>query len=507
MGCLVLRGVPDRYDAEIMVPSEEQQGVGSLGMRELQRRQYRLGVAGALIAGAALRVWFILAYSHITGDTLVYGDIAINWLRHGVYGFSQTIHGLPAPPRPTLIRLPGYPLFLALCFQVFRGERYGAVLFLQGVLDLGTCGLISATAARVFGGRAGLTALWLAALCPFSAIYVAFPLTETLTLLCIALAFYALLRWALVPAPINRWIWVLGFALAYAILLRPEQGMLAACVVPAMIWIGWKRRGDFVSALRPAAVVSLLTLLPLVPWTIRNERTFHLLQPLAPRFANDPGETNPYGFQRWYRTWAIDYASTETIYWNYEGAEIQIADLPERAFDSPAQYGATEAIFDEYNERTSSTPELDRRFDELAVARIQAEPLRYFVLLPLARVLNMIFRPRAEAFPLPLDWWRFRQHWFNSLVATLLGTINLGYIVFAATGFWNRRSLATDYELVAPILWSMASTIALRCLLLLTLDNSETRYTLEFFPVLILFAAGWIGPRTATFRRPWRVRA
>jgi hypothetical protein len=38
---------------------------------------------------------------------------------------------------------------------------------------------------------------------------------------------------------------------------------------------------------------------------------------------------------------------------------------------------------------------------------------------------------------------------------------------------------------------AMLATIVLRCLLLLTIDNSEPRYTLEFFPVLIVLAAGW----------------
>ena len=129
------------------------------------------------------------------------------------------------------------------------------------------------------------------------------------------------------------------------------------------------------------------------------------------RYANDPGESNPYGFQRWYRTWAIDFASTETIYWNYEGDEIQLDDLPGRAFDSTAERDATGQLFADYNERTTSTPALDQRFNSLAVTRIDAHPLRYYVVLPVARVLNMIFRPRAEAFPLPLDWWSFTQHW------------------------------------------------------------------------------------------------
>ena len=34
-------------------------------------------------------------------------------------------------PSPTLIRLPGYPLFLALCFRLFGMENYIAVMLVQ----------------------------------------------------------------------------------------------------------------------------------------------------------------------------------------------------------------------------------------------------------------------------------------------------------------------------------------------------------------------------------------
>jgi hypothetical protein len=447
-------------------------------------RRFAWWAAGALACGLGLRLWLILRYAHVSGDTLLYGDLALNWLRHGVYGFSR---GGGLAPRPTLIRLPGYPLFLAACFKVFGDERYLPVLLVQTAVDLWGCWLAAATARRLFGDRAFLPALWLGTLCPFTAMYVANPLTETWTLLCIALAFYGLVRWRESGGGINRWAGVLGAALAYAVLLRPEQGMLAACVVPAMVWM---ERGR----LKAAVLVSLLTVLPLVPWTVRNERTFHVLQPLAPRYATDPGEANPYGFQRWYRTWAIDFASTEQVYWNYEGDEIHISDLPERAFDSQAQYDATASVMEGYNRTTTSTPALDGAFDGIAWERIEADPLRYYLALPVARLVNMALRPRAETLPLPLDWWRFRQHWGASVLMAGMAGLNLFYLCLGWLG-WRRRFRAPTYERMRPVYWAMAGTILLRCLLLLTLDNSETRYTLEFFPVLVVLGSGWIAMR------------
>lgn len=461
--------------------------------------RFSTAVLLALAAGLLLRLWFLLHNEHLAGDSLIYGDFAKNLLQHGVYGFSDTAHGLPAPPRPTLIRLPGYPLFLALIFALFGVEHYRAAMLVQVAIDLWTCLLLGGLAGRIFTQnrrRAACAALWLAALCPFTANYVAAPLTETLTLFTIALAFYSLERWRQESdSGLNRWMFAIAFALGYGILLRPEQGMLAAAVVPAMAWMrlrGARNRSALV-ALRPVLLLSLLAVLPLLPWTLRNWRTMHVFQPLAPRYANDPGESNPYGFQHWYRTWAVDFASTVTVYWNYEGSSLQIADLPNRAFDSDAEYTATETLLADYNQNNTRSDTLDRRFDALARQRVQADPIRYFVQLPGSRLVNMMFRPRTEMLPVPLEWWKYRGHEHTALFAGFYAVLNLVYFVLAGITM-RRRELWRDYQ---PLVWAMLATIVMRSALLLTMDNSEARYTLEFFPILIVLAAGCFIP----FRR------
>jgi hypothetical protein len=224
-----------------------------------------------------------------------------------------------------------------------------------------------------------------------------------------------------------------------------------------------------------------------MPWTLRNWRTFHVFQPLAPRYATDPGEIVPRGFQRWFRTWAIDFASTEDVYWNYNGAAVEISDLPARAFDSDDQYTRTDALLHEYNETDNATPSLDDRFNALAQERIHADPIRYYVALPVARLLNMAFRPRTEMFPLELEWWKLHEHPKQTAFATAYAALNLGYFVLAGVGLWRwRRHGWCANPLLA---WSMIGFVVLRCALLLTLDNSEPRYTLELYPVILVWAA------------------
>src|SRR2546425_4437780 len=138
-------------------------------------------LAPALLAGLALRLFFILHFPFYSGDTAYYEELARNWLYHGVYGFYS--HGQLVASD---VRAPGYPAFLAaIYFLAGPGRR--AVMLAQAFLDLATCVLAAGIASRLASGapdaarnRAAAAALWLTALCPFTANYAAVPLTEVL---------------------------------------------------------------------------------------------------------------------------------------------------------------------------------------------------------------------------------------------------------------------------------------------------------------------------------------
>jgi hypothetical protein len=488
----------------------------------IREKRFWLYAGAALVAGLLLRLWFIAHLAVIQGDSLVYGTIARNWLQTGVYGFGHqtTAAGLTIV-RPTLIRLPGYPIFLAICFRLFGMENYRAVLYVQAAADLLTCWLAAALAGRLFGRRALLPVLWLGALCPFTANYVAAPLSETLVLTTIALAFYAFARWQDVGLGCNPWLWVVAFALAFSLLLRPDQGLLAAAILPAMLWRSLATRNPSRSPLAaalPTLAAALCVVLPLVPWTIRNWSTFHVVQPLAPRYANDPGEMAPLGFARWYRTWAIDFASTDEVYWNYNGDRIDLSSLPPRAFDagSPAASqdlrDRTAALLADYNATTTVTPAIDARFAALAAERIHAHPILYYAGLPIARLLDMILRPRVEMMPIPDEWWRWTRHPAQTIFSAAYAALNLAYVALGCAGFylWRRHSRlpSPSHSPAYPeLVLAMAASLLLRCALLLTLDNAEPRYTLEFFPVLLVWAGAFFAhihrpnPSVATQRR------
>src|ERR1044072_2126578 len=70
-------------------------------------------------------------------DGKLYSQIARNVLEQRVYSHES------APPfAPSLIRLPGYPLFLAGVYSVFGQHDDGAVRIVQALVDTATCGFI-----------------------------------------------------------------------------------------------------------------------------------------------------------------------------------------------------------------------------------------------------------------------------------------------------------------------------------------------------------------------------
>jgi len=473
-------------------------------------REHRSFFVGTALAALALRLCFFIYFPVVTDDSRVYADLATNWLQYGIYG--QTQGGHPEKPiLPTDTRLPGYPAFLAGIFWLFGAGNLKAVLLTQIVVDLATCLMVADLARRVASKRVARIAFFLTALCPFLANYAAVELTETLEIFFTALALdcavAALDRMHDARTGIcvldqtwrKRWA-ATGAAIAACILLRPDGGILLAAVGLYLAVAAWKClsvKKNTADVLAAAIIVMVVALAPLVPWTIRNFRTLHHFQPLAPRYATAKDEFVARGFNRWVKTWIVDYASVEEIYWSVPGNAIDPQKLPSRALDSPARDSPAEndttlAVITDYNQAQEMTPELDARFGKLAADRIHARPVRYYVVLPLLRIADMWLRPRTEILPPDVRWWEFNDDTQQSVLAVGFGLLNLAYLVAALLALVRRPS---------GIRWAglLVGFLLLRSAFLGILENPEPRYTLECYPVVIVCAAACLAhARAAT---------
>ena len=451
----------------------------------------------ALAAGLLLRLWFLWHPMPLDDDTDVYAELAKNLFHHGIYG--DETDGVIVP---TLIRLPGYSLFLGVIFAIFGAGNFTAVLAAQIGIDLVGCWLIASFVREHVSERAGTIAMFLAALCPFTAAYSTIALTECLSVFAVSLALWSTGRVLRAQAAGRRDRGAMvcaSVAMALAVLLRPDGALVGVAVTLAIVWYAWRQR-SLVAGIKTALLCSVLTVLSLAPWAVRNWRTFHVIQPLAPRRVNDPGEYVTYGFYRWMSTWAVDLVSTENVFWKVGTDTIDINDLPSRAFDSAEQRAQTAKVLAEYNALKNyvMTPEIDAKFAALAQERVRAHPILCLVWVPALRVADMLLRPRSETLGLDADWWRFDRHHVESIEGVGLGLLNLALVVAALWGVVRGR---------VPWVAMAVVYVLLRCALLSTMENSEPRYTLEAMPLVIAAAACGLGGAGSRRAAPARLDA
>ncbi len=373
----------------------------------LSRTQWLL-IGALLVVAAAFRI----AVAHWLpndgpDDGRVYAQMARNMLEQHVFS-----HATEAPYDPSLIRLPGYPLFLASLYSIFGHTNNGAVRFIQALIDTATCALISLLAFYWQPDQrkkylSALGALALAAICPFTTIYAATILTEVVTnFLMIAMFLAVTLAYRNLTTEDKEedknkksWKWLVWWIVAGVlgglnVLFRPDSGLfLAAVGLTLVITGGWPlvlglaRKSKVespkskVQSLKPpassfkrnithvvasGAALSFTFILVLTPWTIRNWRVFHQFQPLAPAHGEMPGEFVPRGYYLWLRTWIDDQSYVEPFLWSLDTDPIDVEDIPPYAFDSPDEKKRVATLLEAYNNESNSDTNGDQPSDNNA---------------------------------------------------------------------------------------------------------------------------------------------
>jgi hypothetical protein len=464
----------------------------------------------ALAAGLCLRLFFVLKFPANSGDTVLYEQMATNWLQHHIYAME-----VGGQITPVDLRMPGYPAFLAIVYAITGRMGEGVRLWVtvtQAVIDLVSCVVIAALAAVLYlmvsernaWQRVFVAALWLAALCPFTANYAAVQLTEVFAMfftaasllpLCLLVGRVRNNGWLFVK---KNWRWTndyrylaAGGALLVGVgtLFRPEAPLLlVACwVVLGALLIPERETKRWLLTLLGTGVACAL---PLVPWTLRNAITLHEFQPLAPKNSNLPGELVPYGFMSWEKTWLYRFRDVYLVSWKLNDEAIQPSDIPERAFDTEEEKARVASILEPYNRELTLTEDEDAAFARIARERTARHPLRTYVWLPLARGVTMWFTPRIELIPISGTVFPLVQSWqddkIDQGVTVGLFVLNIAYLALAAWGalwLW-RRSTG-----VRPALMLIGAFILLRTAFLTTLETPEPRYVLVCFPALIALAA------------------
>jgi hypothetical protein len=449
----------------------------------------------ALLAGLGLRLFFILHFPFYSGDTAYYEELAHNWLYHGVYGFYSHGQLLPSDARA-----PGYPAFLtAIYFLAGTGRQ--AVMLAQAFVDLATCVLAAGIAARLAAGapdatrtRVAAAALWLTALCPFTANYAAVPLTEVLATFFTTLALLIFLQQGgmIIDSIASNQdlfraarIWFAGgLVVGLGTLIRPETPLLLGAV-PIALWLRYRRPANWKKL--TLATLSMIAglLLPLAPWAARNAVSLGRVQFLAPRYAETYGDVLPTGFYAWTKTWMFRFRDAYLFTWKLPSQPIDLKDLPSYAVDSPEELSRVASLFDRYNRTHGMTRSLDLEFTELARERTRRHPIRTFLWIPIERAASMWFTPRTTLLPFSGRFWPLAEsyHYNPAEFEVTFGfaLLNILYVVIFLAAAWSCRA--------NPGVLLIAAFIVVRTAFLTQLQTCEPRYVLVCFPALLAIGA------------------
>jgi hypothetical protein len=464
----------------------------------------------ALAVGLCLRLFFVLKFPAGSGDTVIYEQIAANWLKHGAYAIDVAGQATPVD-----LRMPGYPAFLAIIYELTGRTGEAArlwVMLAQVAVDLLTCVLIALLAVLLVPSTASersikrifTTSLWLAVLSPFTANYTAVPLTEVLALSFTTCAFIFLVLQVQSGAGISLGRVrdlsmeykgaIAGFIVGLGTLVRPETPLLLIAAVMVISGI-LLREGNWQQWIRTVAFMGIACLMPLVPWAVRNALTLHEFQPLAPKSTMLPGELDPQGFIAWEKTWLYRVRDCYLVPWKLNEESINLGDLPATAFDTPEEKQRVAAILEQYNEDLTLTAEEDAAFARLARERRARHPLRSYLWLPARRAVRIWFTPRIELLPFSGHVFPLGEAWEDDPVdqSVTLGffLLNIIYIVLAVGGalrLWRR-------PLARPAVALLVLFILLRTAFLTTLETPEPRYVLVCYPAILALAAQVFSPR------------
>ena len=424
-------------------------------------------LALGLRIGAALAVQSYL--DNAGRDFLIPGDAG------GYWELGQKIaNGEPysahKPPR-RVMRMPGYPAFLALSIKLF-GERLIGVRLLQAVVGTIACWFVFLLGRELIDKRTGLVAAALAAMMPTFVGFGALALTETL--------FAATLLGSLLPlavlsrswtgseiSDVTRARWPLanlaGISLAIAVYVRPSWLLVAPgfCVLHclAAIFGGWRskasttgasdkvstaqvptpdstqtlpgRKGRLqIAVLESVAIFAGLSI-ALLPWTLRNR--------------------------------AITGHPIVTTLW--VGPSLYDGLNPDATGDSDMQFFEHDNLL-----RSMSEYEMDREYRRRAWSFAGENPGRA-VSLGFAKLLRY-WKPWPNAE-------QFRSWWMCGGMAALYLPVFAG----AIAGFWKqRRDLRCLLLTAVPVLYFAG---------IHTVFVGSLRYRLPAeYPLLILTAVG-----------------
>jgi 4-amino-4-deoxy-L-arabinose transferase-like glycosyltransferase len=257
------------------------------GLPERHGRTTLILLAAILVLGFGLRAYRVVEPLATPGDDA-----------HAYYGLSKTLYTEGSFGGPTFENSsdwsPGAPLLYAASFYATGGAREGTARIVELLLGMATIAVVFALTERLMAGprdrvrtlsryprqsaNSALVAAFAVAVYPpfvhsTGALYSEPP--AILTLPAAVLAFL----WADEQKRLRAWL-LPGFLFGLTALARPEYLLVAAAfALLALVRVGRER--GWRSGMAGASLLVMALLVPIVPWTVRNEVVLGRLVPIS----------------------------------------------------------------------------------------------------------------------------------------------------------------------------------------------------------------------------------
>jgi 4-amino-4-deoxy-L-arabinose transferase-like glycosyltransferase len=241
------------------------------GLPERHGRMTLILLAAILLLGFGLRAYRVVEPLPQPGDDA-----------RAYYALSKSLYTEGSFGGPTFENSsdwsPGAPLLYAASFYATGGAREGTARIVELLLGLAAIVVVYLLGRRIACRPAGLLAAFAVAVYPpfihsTGALYSEPP--ATLTLPAAVLAFI----WAGEQERLRAWL-LPGFLFGLTALIRPEYLLVGAVfAVLALIRVG--RQRGWRPGLAGAALLIAALLLPIVPWTIRNQVVLDRTVPIS----------------------------------------------------------------------------------------------------------------------------------------------------------------------------------------------------------------------------------
>jgi hypothetical protein len=168
-------------------------------------------------------------------------------------------------PVPSSWRPPGYPLFIAAIYAVFGLDNFMAVYIFQAFIGTFLCLFIYKLSSALFHEKQAMLPFVWSGFYVFYLQYAAILMRETLVFVLLISFFYFLYLCLSAEGKRTKHMWLA--VLLYALLIHTDPRYLFYLPFFIILFIGYL---SFKQGLKSYLVFLLLTLVFLVPWTVRN---------------------------------------------------------------------------------------------------------------------------------------------------------------------------------------------------------------------------------------------